>query len=80
MAKYVFSESANLLCRVTYKYKYEVINGAWDGTYKDGILTVDNYPEYKIEINDWVDIDPEAMSREWQEQWYYRQPSHWRYR
>ena len=69
--RYVFSEKAGLLCRVRYKYKYEVINGAWDGTFKDGILTVDEYPDRKISVDDWIEIDPESMSKDWQYSWYY---------
>lgn len=76
MSKYVFSESQRLLCKVKGKYKRLVINGGWTGSYKDGVLTIDDCPEIKIEIDDWVEIDPEAMSIEWQEQWYYKRPGH----
>lgn len=67
--RYVFSEKAGLLCRVTYKTKYRVINGDWTGTFKDGVLTVDAFPETKIQVDDWVDVDPASMPEEWQKAW-----------
>lgn len=67
--RYVFSEKAGLLCRVTYKTKYRVINGAWTGTFKDGALKVDDFPETKIKVDDWIDVDPASMPEEWQKAW-----------
>lgn len=72
MAKYMLSKSAGLLCRVTYKNKYEVVNGGWMGTRKDDILTVDFYPDRKITITDWEEVDPSTWSKEKQYRWYYR--------
>lgn len=76
MPKYLFSESARLLCELKGKYKLLVINGGWTGMYKDGQLTVDDCPETKIKIDDWVEIDPKSMPRDWQEQWYYKRLTH----
>lgn len=70
MAKYMFSESANLLCKVSGN-KYEVINGGWTGT-RDG----DNFKipgqKDKTIIPDWVEVDPTTWTREKQYQWYFR--------
>ena len=72
MAKYMFSKSAKLLCRVTYKNKYEVVNGSWMGTRKGDELTVDAYPDRKLTVTDWIEVDPTKWPRAKQEQWYFR--------
>ena len=51
MAIYMFSKDAGLLCRVTYKNKYEVVNGQWMGTRKGDVLTVDYYPDSPIDYS-----------------------------
>lgn len=72
MAKYMFSKEAGLLCRVTYKNKYEVINGLWKGTRNGDELTVDAYPDRKLKVTDWEEVDPSKWPRDKQEQWYFR--------
>lgn len=60
MAKYMFSEECNLLCR-DYGNEYYVINGAWT-----------MQMEKVQEIKDWVEVDPTTWTHEKQRQWYFR--------
>ena len=75
MAKYMFSEVAGLLCRVTYKYKYWVVNGASHGTRKgDDFIAhtpIGDRPYPSGKITDWVEVYPRYWSLEWQKAWYY---------
>lgn len=70
--KYMFSEGAGLLCRVTYKNKYSVLNGAWDGKRDGDKFYIEGDKENFLIIKDWKEIDPDSMSLDWQYEWYYR--------
>ena len=73
MARYMFSESAGLLCYAVGN-KYEVLNGCWEGTRDGDKFTVHNrYPADRVvEIKDWVEVYPRYWSPEWQREWYYK--------
>ena len=70
MAKYMFSESARLLCKTSGK-RYEVLNGAWTGTRDGDKFKIPGIPEHKI-ITDWTEVDPTKWSLDKQHQWYFR--------
>ena len=72
MDRYMFSESAVLLCRVLSESLYEVVNGAWYGR-RDGDTFTGGKDRtgFTSKITDWVEVYPRYWSLEWQKDWYY---------
>lgn len=73
-AKYIFSESAGLLCRIGNFGRYDVVNGGWTGI-RDGdkfTITPKQPEDTPLTISDWTEVYPEEMSSEWQHEWYYK--------
>ena len=70
--RYMFSESAGLLCRVLSESLYEVVNGAWHGRRDGDTFTVGtDRTGHSSKITDWVEVYPRYWSLEWQKDWYY---------